>query len=115
MNWLTYATLYSVAASYLLWVMFLAVMKLRDIKDAGKLGGAIKYPAYLTLAIGYVLDALVNIVVLTVLFLELPHELTVSERTKRLALTEPDAWRGKFSQWLRTHFLSAADNKGGHD
>ena len=109
---------------FMLWVFFLAVMKLKDIRNAGKLIGPIKGPAYLVLVIGYLLDALCNLLVLTVLLLELPRltggarwykdsEWTVSARTKRWALTA--TWRGAFCRWLRTSFLAAADVGGGHD
>lgn len=108
--------------SFLLWVYFLAVMKLRDIRDAGKLVGPTKYPALAVLGVGYALDAIVNTVPMTLLFWELPQwqrgangkrEWTVSDRTKRLKLA--GGWRGRLSAWLRTHFLAKADTSGGHD
>lgn len=111
------------ATFFMLWVFFLAVMKLRDIREAGKLKGPILYPAYVVLVVGYLLDAFSNLL-LSIFVLEPPRysgglsnwrkwEWTVSERTKRLALA--GAWRGKFSQWLRTIFMSPADARGGHD
>ena len=101
------------AASFTLWVFFLAVMKLRDVRDSGKLNGQAKYPAYLVLFIGYILDFVVNMIPATVVFLEIPQELTVSERTKRHR-DEP-TWRGAMSRWLRKGFLSIADTSGGDD
>ena len=112
----------SVVCSFLLWVFFLAVMKLRDIRDAGQLVGPIKYPGYLTLAIGYLLDAIVNVLPLSLIVLELPQwqrdpngkrEWTVSERTYRLK--QAGGWRGRLSAYLRTQFLAKADKSGGHD
>ena len=115
---------FSLLLVFMLWVFFLAVMKLKDIRNAGRLVGPVKGPAYLVLLIGYLLDALCNLLVLTALLLELPRlkggahwykesEWTVSARTKRWALTA--TWRGAFCRWLRTSFLAAADVGGGHD
>ena len=98
---------------FLLWVFFLAIMKLRDVRDAGKLNGQAKYPAYFVLAIGYFLDFAVNTIPATILFLELPQELTVSERTKRHR--DEVGFRGDMSRWLRKGFLAIADSSGGHD
>lgn len=112
----------SVAVSFLLWVFFLAVMKLRDIRDAGQLVGPIRYPGFAALAIGYLLDAIVNVIPVSLIVLELPQwqrgangkrEWTVSDRTYRLKLA--GGWRGRLSAWLRTHFLAKADKSGGHD
>ena len=83
-------------ALYVLWVYFLAVMKLRDIRDAPKLYdqainspsykgeldgvkrpkglvGPIKYPAYLVLVIGYLWDAFCNLGPMSLFLLELPQ------------------------------------------
>ena len=117
----------SLLALYVLWIFFLAVMKLRDIRDAGKMGGPIKYPAYTVLVIGYAWDAICNLGPMTLLLLELPRltfdqglrgfikqsEWTVSARTKRWAKT--DTWRGKISRTMRGDYLAMADLKGGHD
>lgn len=123
LNTLFYAWL-GLKYSFLLWVFFLAVMKLRDVRDAGNLVGPIRYPAFLVLGIGYALDALVNMTVMFVVLWEQPSitfgkgwwtesEWTVSDRTKRWAQT--DTWRGALCRWLRKRFLAPADSKGGHD
>ena len=103
----------SVSACFLLWVFFLAVMKLRDVRDAGKLNGPAKYPAFAVLFIGYALDFAVNMILATIMFFELPRELTVSERTKRHR--DEQTWRGAMSRGLRKGFLAIADNSGAHD
>lgn len=112
----------SVVVSFLLWVFFLAVMKLRDIRDAGELVGPIKYPALTALAIGYALDSIVNVFPVSLFVWELPQwqrspngkrEWTVSDRTYRLKLA--GGWRGGLCTWLRAQFLAKADKSGGHD
>lgn len=112
----------SIKYSFLLWVYFLAVMKLRDIRDAGQLVGPIKYPALAVLGVGYALDAGVNVFPVSLFVWEWPkwqrgengkREWTVSDRTYRLKVA--GGWRGRLSAWLRTHFLAKADKSGGHD
>jgi hypothetical protein len=101
---------------FFLFVFFCAVMKLRDIRDAGELVGPLKYLGYATLAMGLLLDFTANIFYSG--FMGNPmglRYLTVSEQTYRLALEEPDCWRGRFSNWLRKIMLSKIDKSGGHD
>ena len=69
-------------AFYLLWFFFLAVMNLKQAKEAGRLNKTAKLMGAPILAIGYILDFLVNIF-LSIPFLEFPHELTVTARLKR--------------------------------
>lgn len=92
-----------------LWVLFLAVMKLRDARDAGTLRA--RTPAYclglFVLAIGYAVDALVNLTGATLLFLELPRELTVTARCKRLSPLP--TWRGAVARWLCDTLLHPFD------
>lgn len=101
---------------YSLWVHFLAVMKLRDIRDEGKLVGPLKYFGFTVLFIGYAFDMISN-VIFSVLMLNPPGimYITVSAHTKYLALNESDYWRGKVSLWLRRVLLAPADKSGGHD
>lgn len=77
------AALIGFGLTYALFVFYAAVMNIKRVRDAGKLtklGMAFGYP---TLAIGLLLDLLVNVLVMTPLLLELPQELTVTARLKR--------------------------------
>jgi hypothetical protein len=113
---------WSLAAVPLLWVFFLAVMHLRDAKDDGQLTGPIVGPAYLVLAVGYMLDVLVQFTWASAWFRELPPrragfpwlELTVSTRTKRWAATEANTFNKRTSVALRKHALSRFDRTGRH-
>ena len=78
-----YYILLALATTYGLYVFYCAVMNIKRVRDAGKLtpvGMAFGYP---TLAIGLVLDLLVNTFVMTLIMAELPRELTVTSRLKR--------------------------------
>lgn len=82
----------SFGLTYALYVFYAAVMNVKRVRDMGKLtklGMAFGYP---TLAIGLVLDLLVNVLVMTPLLLELPKETTVTSRLKRHH-AESTGWR----------------------
>lgn len=67
---------------WLLWVFFLAVMALKRANDDGAIhkGSYTYYLAMSVLFVGWVLDFVVNMTVATVLFLEVPFELTLTAR-----------------------------------
>lgn len=95
-----------------LWVMFVCVMRLKMLKDAGQLTTAMKVFGYPTLAVGLVLDFLVNVVIGSVLFLEIPKEYTLSSRLWRLS--NGDGWRKKVALSIRVGLLDAIDPSGVH-
>jgi hypothetical protein len=71
---------------------------------------AFGYPA---IAIGLLIDLLVNVVLGSALFLELPHEYTLSARLWRHS-TEGTGYRQKVALWLRVNLLDAIDPSGIH-
>lgn len=117
-NWVWF----TVTSPLWLWVFFLAVMHLRDARDAGQLTGPIVGPAYLVLAIGYTLDMFVQCTWGIAWFREWPprvskfpyFETTISSRTKRWALTEANTFNKRTAVALRKHALSRFDRTGGH-
>ena len=68
---------------YALWVFYLAVMNLKRVRDLGLLHKSAFVLGYPILIIGYILDAVLNVVVMTVILVEWPQETTISERLKR--------------------------------
>ena len=66
----------SILLIFITWVFFLAVMRLREMRDAGKLAFKVSpilcVNAYLALIIGLILDVLVNWIVCTVVLFEIP-------------------------------------------
>ena len=74
--------IYGFMLIYALWLFYLAVMNLKRVKDAGKLTKAALILGYPILIVGYVLDFISNILVMTVLLLELPRELLVTPALK---------------------------------
>lgn len=115
MEWLTYLY-YPLAAfglSYALWIFYLAVMNLKRVKDAGKLGKVALALGIPVLVVGLVLDFLVNVLVMTPLLLEIPQETTVTARLKRHK-RESTGWRLQVTNWFASELLDHFDPGGSH-
>lgn len=104
---------YSALAFWSLWVLFLAVMNLGQAKAEGKLHGFALYAGYTVLAVGLLVDLIVQVLVASLLWLELPREWTVSERVARLCKSG-SGWRQKLALWFRDVLLAPFDRSGGH-
>jgi len=98
---------------YLLWVHYVAVMRLMQVRDAGQLTAAMKAIGYPALFVGLLLDLIVNTIVATVIFVELPKELTVSSRLTRHS-ERGEGWRMRVALAIRTALLDNIDPNGVH-
>lgn len=108
-----YALLTTLAVVYLLWVHYVAAMRLMQVRDAGLLTRSMKLIGYPAVAFGLLLDLVVNTVVATVLFLELPREFTVSARLARHS-DDVGGWRKALAVAIRTALLDNIDPRGEH-
>ena len=97
---------------YVLWIFFLAVMNLKRAKQAGQLSSTARFLGTPVLIVGYLLDAFVNIFVMTLLMLELPEELTVTARLKR-HINYTSGFRHRFALWFQP-LLDPYDPSGKH-
>lgn len=104
---------YTVLAVWLLWVFYVAVMRLKMVRDAGQLTLGMKVFGYPALLVGYTLDLAVNVVLASLVFAERPREWTLSERLWRLSIG-PEGWRQQRALWWRREFLDAIDPSGIH-
>jgi hypothetical protein len=103
----------AILALFALWVLFLAVMCLQAARDRGTLTPTGLRFGYAVLLLGWLVDFAVQMLVATFLWAELPRELTVSQRVKRL--TESGAgWRKALAEWFRHHLLKPFDQTGRH-
>lgn len=107
----TYAGV-TVVSLYWLWLFYLAVMSLARAKKAGTLSKPALFFGYPILVVGLLIDLLVN-VLLTVPFLDLPRETTVTYRLKRYA-AGPDGWRKRVTLWFADDMLDDFDPTGKH-
>ena len=99
-----------VFAIYALWVFYLAVMNLRQAK--GKLSKAVLVIALPILGIAYAIDVLVNVLLATILFVDLPREWTFSNRLERYL--DGSDWRAAAALWIAVHMLDPFDPSGSH-
>jgi hypothetical protein len=114
--------LQALALLYALWAFFLAVMALKRAKDAGQLSRPARLLGMPIVIVGLWLDFWANVLVATVLLLELPRQTTVTARLKRhtyLGLEaayhdRPTPWRTKVSKWVCSNFLDVFDPSGQH-
>lgn len=107
------AAAWGFASFYLLWVLYLAVMNLQRARDNKTLGR----PAYCLglplLYLGLLVDFLVNVLPVSVLFLELPREFLVTQRLTRHA-NSAGGWRKRLAVWFALNLLDTFDPSGQH-
>lgn len=104
---------YVVLALYCLWLFYLAVMNLYRAKKAKQLGTVALWLGYPILIVGVLLDLAVNVLIMTIVFAELPRELLVTQRLCRL-IGNDAGWRGKLAYWICHNLLNAFDPSGNH-
>lgn len=102
----------SVVGFYALWVLYLAVMNLSRVKKLGKLSRSAYVLGVPVLVVGLALDFLVNVLVMTVILLELPREATVTSRLKRHNQTG-SGYRKRVAAWFEP-ILDPFDPSGDH-
>lgn len=94
------------ALTVLTWLFYLAIMHLAKVRH--QLHPVAKAHAYGLLAIGLVLDAVLNAVVATVVFSDLPQEWLLTQRLKRYKTGRP-GWRRNAAWWICEHLLNQFD------
>lgn len=68
-----------------------------------------KLITYPVLLVGYPLDVVVNLTVASVLFLDPPAELTVSDRLTRYLHDDATDWRYAVARWLDDRIIDPVD------
>lgn len=99
---------------YALWVFYLAIMNLHRANEAQKLRPVAFALGVPVLLLGYLLDVVLNVLVMTVLFLELPQELTISDRLGRHLRGVRGGWRYQVARWVCSELLDQFDPTGRH-
>ncbi len=110
---LTFAILIlaALASFYGLWLFYLAVMNLKRVRDLGLLSPLALAFGMPILFVGLALDLIVNVVVMTVILVELPQETTVTSRLKRH--NRGKGWRKAVATWFEP-LLDPFDPSGNH-
>lgn len=104
--------LFAVLGIWLLWVFYLAVMNLKRAKDAGTLSKTAHAMGLPVLAVGLLLDLVINVLVISVVLFEIPREATVTARLKRHHKTST-GWRLAVVKWFKA-ILDPFDPSGDH-
>lgn len=105
--------LHIVISSWVLWVIYTAMMRLKQVREAGKLTLAMKVLGYPVLFFGLVIDFMLNAIPGSILFLEFPREYTLSERLWRHS-QESTGYKQKVAELIRVNLLDAIDPAGVH-
>lgn len=109
---LLFLAVFFIAAIPTLWVHYVVVMALDTARAAGRLSKTATVLGSPVVAVGVLLDVVVNVTVASVLFMDLPRELLVSQRLKRLARGE--GWRMRLAVWFDEALLAPFDHTGSH-
>jgi hypothetical protein len=86
-------------------VCFILVMKMKDADITGPL----YVPAYAFYLCAYAWDIICNLFVVPVIFIEFPHEFTVSARLQRL-IDSGSGWRRNLALWFAVKLLNPFSN-----
>lgn len=90
----------------ILWVLFTNIMVWKEKEHF--IPTWLKFFLYPIVAVAYILDVLFNWIFGTVLFLQLPKKPTLSERLRRILLTE-DGWRWGLAFHICKHYIEPWD------
>lgn len=99
-------------AFYLMWVIYIACMNLKRVRNAGLLSPQARALGLPLLVVGYLLDFALNVGPMTLILVELPRETTVSERLARHN-RESTGWRLAVVRWFEP-VLDPFDPSGDH-
>lgn len=109
-------TVVAVAIIYLFvlvcWALYLSVMQLRRVRDS--LHPVAKANAHVLLFIGLLFDLVLNVVIGSILFWDVPREWTLTKRLKRCHIEFAGTWRVSIARWICAHLLNQFDSTGDH-
>lgn len=97
---------------YQTYIHFAAVMRLKEVQDAGKLSGFNKVMGKAALYTGYPLDFLFNVIFGTLMYVDIPHEFLFTRRCERMKTSRFAFRRAVANFWCSQ--LSAIDPSGDH-
>ena len=101
-----------IVSFYVLWILYLAVMNLARAKHNGLLSPLAQALGTPILLVGWLLDFVLNVFVMSFVLLEFPLESTISERLERHNNTST-GWRKSVALWAE-QLLDPYDPDGNH-
>lgn len=97
---------------YVFFIMYVASMGMIRAHKDGKLNTVLWVLCVPFVAVSWMIDVVHNLTLFTLLYLELPRELTVTSRLKRHVTQH--TFRGKLSRWIAETILNPFDHTGNH-
>lgn len=98
---------------YAFWFVYIGVMGIYRAHLDGRLVGFTKWLAYPAVAVGVLMDVAANIVLATLIFVELPEEWLVTQRLTRYS-NGTNGWRKSTAVWVCSNLLDVFDPTGKH-
>ena len=97
-----------------LWILYVAMMNVQRAATNSSLPWQAKMLVIPTTVVFDIIEFVANVVVCTVLFWDLPREITVSDRLRRYAQdTESAGWRMRVVNFIKP-MIDPFDHKGPH-
>ena len=104
--------LYILADLYLFFILYVASMGMIRAHKDGKLNWLLWGLCLPFVTISWIVDVVHNLTLFTLIFRELPKELTVTSRLKRHA--KAHTFNGKLARWIAETILNPFDYDGDH-
>lgn len=105
---------YVLLSLYALWIFYLAIMALYRAKKENTISKVALILGYPVLIIGAFLDLLINVIICSVIFLEVPREFLVTQRLTR-HIKESKDYKQKIAKWICSNLLDSFDpSNNGH-
>lgn len=101
-----------VLSTIVLWVLYLAVMHLKESRDMAMIPMDAMTPAKIVLFVGLLIDCVYHITWGTLVFLDIPREWLLTSRLERYQ--KRGGWRGKVAHYICKNLLDWADPDGCH-
>lgn len=98
---------------WITWIMYLAYTSLERAHKMGKVGKVAWTLAFPLVVIFWPLDVLLNVTLFSLLFWEIPKELTITSRLSRHH-RDSFGWRYSLAHWFGAELLDPFDADGYH-
>jgi uncharacterized protein with PQ loop repeat len=101
-----------VGLTFGLWFYYVQVMGMMAARDAGRIPPDTLRICQAVLLVGLAFDVLYNVIIGTIIFLDLPREATLTARLIRYK--KAGGWRGKVANYICANLLDPFDPSGCH-
>lgn len=101
---------YTIAYLWIFWGIYVLVMGIYRAHLAKKLNKLTLTLSIPYVVVGYLIDIISNLTIASIIFLEFPRELLVTDRLIRLK--QKSGWRAKVANWICYNVLDPFDPNG---